>query len=104
MRTSAFFDFADACLLQPECSFFQHMVAMLESQLCPLAIQLSQFIQKMLSAPQANISGQVRLCRITLFIKYMQQGQRHIHILAGPGSVITYRRCSTGAINAGYNV
>ena len=99
----ALYHFGNAGLLYPGFGFIQHVVAVLQGQFGAFAVQFCQLVQQLLAAAQANVAGQVRFGRITLFVQNVQQHQGCIHMPAGPRGIITHRRGCPGTVDTGHD-
>ena len=69
--------FGDALL-----RLIQHVMAMFQGQLGAFAVQLCQILEELFTTAQTNIACQIRLCRVTLFIKDVQQHHGGFHAVS----------------------
>src|SRR5690606_19143635 len=82
----------------------EHDEALFQSQLVALLVQRGEFIQQMLSTAQTDVAAQIGGHRILALIQYVQEGERGIQALAGPGRIVANSRGAGGAVNASGNV
>jgi len=70
----------------------EHHPALFQRQLGALFVQCGQFLQEELTAAQADDAAQIARHRILLAVEHVQQRQRRIQALAGPGRIVANRR------------